>query len=189
MLHPSLLSAIERPIAVPDADWAHEFRRKCKSPGQDIVDAAHFLANVQQISNVSADGTAPLIISKPQLACNFDPTSASLEDDLRPNFDQRVYVLPTSPTHSPSSSSKPSVSSPQLSSPYRPSPGSRTSQLRSLRTSVPEQSDADAASPTKYLQTDDIGPVSSAIHVLKAIARLQRHLESDRDGVVLGQLW
>ena len=193
MLHPSLLSAIERPKYIPDADWAHAFLPKSKSPDLETVDAARFSANIQQNSRVGADGTASLIILKPRLACDLERSSASLEEDLRPNFDQRVYVLPTatitSPTTSPSSSSKPSVSSPQLPSPYRSSPGSRTSQLRSLRSSAQDPSDVDA-SPTKYLQTDENGLSSpSATNVLKAIARLQRHLESDRDEVVLRQLW
>jgi hypothetical protein len=50
--------------------------------------------------------------------------------------------------------------------------------------------DEDADSPTKYVEIDETGPlVSSATNALKAIARMQRLLESDRDGVVLRQFW
>jgi hypothetical protein len=200
MLHPSLLTAIQRPKHVQSVDWPHDFVRKCKSLDSGAIDAAHFSAVVQKIPHSKTDGTQPLTVLNPQLACAFNGRSALIEEDTRPNFDQRVRVLPTesapnpdSAFHSPSSGSKASLSSPTLQSPYRSSPGSRTSQLRSMRSNSRHHFDDENAStdsPTKYLDEVENAPsTSSATNALKAISRLQRHLESDGDGVVLGQLW
>jgi hypothetical protein len=199
MLHPSLLTAIQRPKQVQSVDWPHDFVRKCKSSDSDAIDAAHFSANVQKIPHSKTDGTQPVTVLNPQLACAFDGRSALFEEDARPNFDQRVRVLPTesapnpdSTFHSPSSGSKASLSSPTLQSPYRSSPGSRTAQLRSMRSNSRHHADDDAStdSPTKYLDEVENAPSTlSATNALKAISRLQRHLESDGEGVVLGQLW
>jgi hypothetical protein len=197
MLHPSLLRAIQRPKHVQTADWPHDFVARCKSSDSDAVDAAHFSAVVQKTPSSKTDGTQPLMVINPQLACTFDGSIAVIEEDTRPNFDQRVRVLPTEPAlnpdsafHSPSSGSKASLSSPVLQSPYLSSPGSRTSQLRSLRPNFRPHINDDAESPTKYFDEDENVPsASSATIALKAISRLQRHLESDGDGVVLGQLW
>lgn len=199
MLHPSLLTAIQRPKHVQIVDWPHDFVRKCKSSDSDAFDAAHFSAVVQKIPHSKTDGTQSLTVLNPQLACAFDGRSALIEEDARPNFDQRVRVLPTesapnpdSAFHSPSSGSKASLSSPTLQSPYRSSPGNRTAQLRSMRPNSRLHADDEAStdSPTKYLDEVENAPSTlSATNALKAISRLQRHLESDGDGVVLGQLW
>jgi hypothetical protein len=191
MLHPSLLAAIERPKYIRDADWTHDFLRKSISLDADVIEAAHFSARVQEISSSSSDGTRPLIVLKPQLACDFEKNSGLIEENLRSSSDQRLSGSQTVSTTYQSDSPSCSLRvSPKPLSPYRSSPVSRTSQLRSLRSNTLRNVDEDADSPTKYVEIDETGPlVSSATNALKAIARMQRLLESDRDGVVLRQFW
>jgi hypothetical protein len=191
MIHPSLLTAIERPKYIRDADWAHEFLCKSTSIEADAISAAHFSARVQEVPSSGTDGTRPLVVFKPQLACDFEKNSALIEDGLGTNSDQRLSASQTASTiYTADSPSSGLNASPTPLSPYRSSPSSRTFQLRSLRTNLPMNEDDDAASPTKYLDIDDkVHLVSSATNALKAIARMQRLLEADRDGVILRQLW
>ena len=186
MLHPSLLSSIERPAHIRHADWVGKFVQTCKSytksSDAEVVDAVHFSARVQRISGSNADSMQPLEVLRPQLACDADTSNTLMAEDRRPNIPQRVNVLPSAATASPSDS--------KLQSPYRSSPGSRTSHLRSLRSSAQQQAGGDSSSPSKFFDTNEIGNSSfSEKDSLQAITRLQRYLESDRDGAVLSQLW
>lgn len=182
MFHPSLLTAIVRPRYIRHADWALEFAQKCRSSDSEAIDVAHFSARVQRASSSNIDGTQPLTVVRPNLVSDADRSSVSIEEDARPEVHPRVSVTPAASTASPSDS--------MPISPYRSSPGSRTSHLLSLRSSGLQQPVVFASSPTKHFEIDEVGPSpSSECDILKAITRLQRQLESDRDGLLLGQLW
>jgi hypothetical protein len=197
MIHPSLLTAIERPANTTHASWARDFVHKFKSPDSNVIDAAHFSARVQRgcSSSTGTEGSQPLIVQRPLLLCDADISNLLIDDDPKAGIHKHVSVLPTasaeSACDSPSFISKEVAVSPNLQSPYRSSPGSRTARLLSMRQSARSPAvDAADASPVKRFDRDDLGHSSSReIHSLKAINRLQRHLESDRDGTVLSQLW
>jgi hypothetical protein len=182
MLHPSLLNAIGRPRYIRPADWALEFAQECRFSDSDAIDAVHFSARVQRASSINSDGTQALTVMRPTLVFDADRNGTSMEEDARAKVHPRVNVPPAASTASPSDS--------MPISPYRSSPGSRTSHLLSLRSSTLQQPIGSASTPTKHFEIDEIGPsFASECDVLKAITRLQRQLESDCDGPLLGQLW
>ncbi len=196
MIHPSLLSAIERPANILHAGWARDFVQKCKSSDSNVIDAAQFSARVQRGSSSSTEGSQPLIVHRPLLVRDADISNLLVDDNPKADVHKHVSVLPVASAESahdsPSFVSKEIAMSPNVQSPYRSSPGSRTARLLSMRQSArsPAVDAADAGSPAKYFDHDELGQSSSReIHSLKAINRLQRHLESDHDGAVLSQLW
>jgi hypothetical protein len=196
LLHPSLLSTIARPKCIRDADWACDFILKSRSQSldSDVICTVAFSAMVQRMMSNNADGPETLVILKPLLSCDFDACSASADEEFKSSFAQQVNTAATisiaSPNSSPSSGSMVTKSSPKLKTPQSAAAGSRGSELRSLQPSERHPTEGDAVSPTQTYDVEADGhSLLKATSALKAIRRLQRHLEADQDGVVLGQLW